>query len=183
MEALDSLDEPLTVLGDRTAFCHAVRRRLAEWKRGGPTVSLVLLEINAFDQIVEQHGENCGRLLVNKVGNAILAVVREMDFVASYGPGSFGLLQAGVSQAELLSLAKRLHQAVAECGLSPEDVVKGLTASSGTAAANEGDDFIGLLRRAEEALHAAKEDDSEYSYYHNGRWPEPAHDVQEVSSS
>ena len=49
--------DALSGLPCRTTFCQQVRNRMAEWKRGGPTFSVVLIEVDQY----EQGGEHCGR--------------------------------------------------------------------------------------------------------------------------
>ena len=86
------LADDLPELLNRTAFCQLVRTRVAEWKRGGPTLSLVLVEIDNFESLTRTYGPKCRDLMLTTLARAIFAGVREMDTVARYSPSCFGFL-------------------------------------------------------------------------------------------
>ena len=165
-------DGVIARLGDRTGFCQAVRQRLAEWKRGGATFSLILLESDTSDRIVKQLG--CGaEQLRDTLAESVVSVVRDMDFVARYSPDCLAIMFPGIEHGVAIQVARRLHQAVEERGLLQKDAEIELNVSLGLVEATEGDDSVRMLRRAEEALRCAKESGNNSIYYHNGQWPEP----------
>ena len=84
--------DDLPDLLNRTAFCQHVRTRVAEWKRGGPAFSLVLVEIDFFDGLTRTYGEKLRDLLVTSLARVVFAGVREMDMVARYSPSCLGFL-------------------------------------------------------------------------------------------
>ena len=65
---------------------------MAEWKRGGPTLSLVLVEIDQFHAFARAHGPKFRDQLVVSLARIVFAGVREMDMVARYSSGCLGLL-------------------------------------------------------------------------------------------
>ena len=62
----------------RSNFCQLVRNRAAEWKRGGPTFSVVLMEVNQYEQGTGNCGQQ-GRAAATLAATRFLAAtVREM---------------------------------------------------------------------------------------------------------
>lgn len=158
---------------DRTAFCQIIRRRLAEWERGGESWSLILAEPDNCEAILSRRGADATERVRQVVGHALGSVIREMDLMARYTANRFAFMLPGTEGKQLIIVAERLHQAVAGCGISNEDEAIEITLSLGLTQVTEGDDLVRLLRRAEEALCCVKEAGGNGSYYHNGQWPEP----------
>ena len=102
--------DALSGLPCRTTFCQQVRNRTAEWKRGGPTFSLVLIEVDQH----EQCGGHCGQRTRDSAMLAatrfLTATVREMDILGSYAPGCFALLLPTAGLADAIRVAERLRE-------------------------------------------------------------------------
>ena len=73
----------------RTTFCQQVRNRTAEWKRGGPTFSVVLIEVNQYEQGGTHRGQQAREAATRAATRFLAATVREMDTVGHYAPGCF----------------------------------------------------------------------------------------------
>ena len=133
----------------RSAFCQQVRNRTAEWKRGGPTFSVALIDVNQY----AQGGEDCSqevRAAATLVATRFLpAAVREMESVGQYGPGCFALLLPTAELANAVKVAERLRKRFSECSPPSQLERQMLTLNVGVAQIMEQDDSISLLKRAE----------------------------------
>ena len=89
---VEKLADDLPALLNRTAFCQHVRSRVAEWKRGGATMSLVLVEIDRFESLTQLHGPKFRDLLVTSLARVVFAGVRDMDMVSRYGTSCLAFL-------------------------------------------------------------------------------------------
>ena len=89
---IEKLADDLPALLNRTAFCQHVRSRVAEWKRGGPTLTLVLVEIDHFESLTRLYGTKFRDLLVTSLARVVFAGVREMDMVARYSTSCLAFL-------------------------------------------------------------------------------------------
>ncbi|WP_041446909.1 GGDEF domain-containing protein [Thiocystis violascens] len=77
-----------------------------------------------------------------------------MDLFARWGGEEFIVLAPETSLTSAIRLSERLRQSVSA---APIDPVGTVTASFGVASGEERETFEGLIRRADDALYAAKE--------------------------
>jgi diguanylate cyclase len=152
----------------RSTFCQQVRSRTAEWKRGGPTFSVVLMEVNQFDQGGADQGRQTREFALQVATRLFAATIREMDTVGHYAPGCFALLLPTAGLADAIRVAERLREGFSQCSLSAQGSQARLTLSVGVVQVTQRDDSISLLKRAEAALDAADRRGGDRAYYHDG---------------
>ena len=99
-------------------FCQQVRARTAEWKRGGPTFSVALMEVDQYRQAGKQDGQPIREAATLTANSDLTATVREMDSVGYYGPGCFALLLPTAGLADAIAVAERLRQGFTQYSLS-----------------------------------------------------------------
>jgi diguanylate cyclase len=174
--ALSPRSGPAPQLCDRTSFCHQVRCRVAEWKRGGPSLCLLLLGIDDYEGLAEEHGMPVVTNILDAMAHTLNAAVREMDLAARYSPRCFATLLPRTTQVEASIVAQRIRQELSECKV-PGHADLQISISVGVTDILEGDDLVRLMQRAEEALRAAQENGGDTTYYHNGQWPEQVRDA------
>jgi diguanylate cyclase len=159
----DSLSELL----NRTAFCRHVHSRMAEWKRGGPPLALVLVEIDrgaATAHDAPQDREARMAILTRTV----LTMVREMDLVARYSPSCLAFLLPAARLGDAVSVAERIRKLVLRQPVTDAGRPAHFTVSLGVIEVAEKDDLVGLFRRAEMALDAGRQHGGNCTYRHDG---------------
>jgi diguanylate cyclase len=160
--------DTLSNAATRTNFCQQVRARTAEWKRGGPIFSVILIEVNQRPE----DGGYPGQLPREAVGlvttRFLAATVREMDVVGQYAPGCFALLLPTAGLAVAIRVAERLRQDFAQFDLPTQSGQPRLTLSVGVVQVMMDDDSISVLKRAESALDAADRRGGNCVYHHDG---------------
>jgi diguanylate cyclase len=162
---------PPGVLADllsRTTFCQQVRNRTAEWKRGGPTFSIVMIEVNPCDHRGGDHGQQARKAATVGASEFLAATVREMDIVGHYAPGCFALLLPTAGLADAIRVAERMREGFSQRNPSTQGEQPRLTLSVGVVQVMEKDDSISVLKRAETALDAADRRGGNQAYYHDG---------------
>ena len=170
----EAAGEPLTQtefaegLPNRMMFCQQVRNRLAEWKRGGPVFSIVLVEVDEYGQLLRQRDARSSALAWDAITKLAIATVREMDLVGRFTPGGLTLLLPGTESASAMRVAERLQQAVGEHASSADGGRLPFTASFGIVEVSDRDDSISLLKRVEAALDAARQQGGNCIYHHDG---------------
>lgn len=165
---LPSMPPPSHELPGRTLFCQQVRSRMSEWKRGGPTFSVALIEVNQYDQ---NGGSGSGRMhefTTLAATRYLLGTIRDMDVLGHYGPGCFALMLPTAGLADAIRVAERLREGFAQASASAPDEQPRLTFSVSVVQATEKDDSISLLTRAEAALDVADRRGGNRAYYHDG---------------
>ena len=172
--------DDLPELLNRTAFCQHVRGRMAEWKRGGPTLSLVLVEIDHFENLTRTFGAKLRDLLIASLARVVFAGVREMDMVAYYSPSCLGFLLPNAQIADAVRVAERIREAANNVTFNLGGTVLGYTVSVGLIEAGSADDMVTLFRKAEAALEAGHQHGGNCLFHHDGERAELAFAAEAV---
>ncbi|MGA0532232.1 GGDEF domain-containing protein [Hansschlegelia sp. KR7-227] len=149
--------DSLTGALSRIAFREEAGRAVALAKRHKHPFSLVVLDLDHFKQINDEHGHAFGDTVLARMAAACLRELRTSDAIGRIGGEEFAILlpHAGAKAAQ--DVAERLRRAVAAEHVVAQGVVIPVTASLGLASVTRvTTDFDGLLAHAEAALSEAK---------------------------
>lgn len=145
----------LTQLLNRRAFIHYALSRL---NKATPSCRafLILLDIDHFKAINDNHGHPAGDAVLIAVAEALANHVRPDDLVGRIGGEEFAVLLLAPDISAVLNLASRLQQALRELQLSAGNgkAIR-VTASFGVAEGGE-ISWQELFNNADSALYAAK---------------------------
>jgi len=141
----------------REAFLADVDRRVAEYRRGGATVSILLVEIDDYEHLQATAGPRTAQLVLRATAQFLKATMRDMDHVARFGDHQFALLLPGAGMADTSSIAERLRVAVANTDLPINGGKQRYTVSLGAAEVLGIQDRAGLVQRAQQSLKAARD--------------------------
>jgi diguanylate cyclase (GGDEF)-like protein len=158
LRALSSTD-PLTGLLNRRAFFESAERELANGLRHGFEVALLLMDIDHFKAINDEHGHAAGDQALVAVAACLQASLRQGDVLARHGGEEFVILLTHCGRLSAIGFAERLREAVSEIqlGSSAENIEFKLTASLGVAASGDnGSQLSALLSQADAAMYCAK---------------------------
>ncbi|MCP5161652.1 MAG: GGDEF domain-containing protein [Hahellaceae bacterium] len=155
---LSTLDG-LTGLRNRRFF---EDRQLDEFRRAQrdhKEISLILLDLDHFKQINDQHGHLIGDECLREMARALTQKFnRTMDTLARVGGEEFAVLLPGTSLENAMTLADELRRHIASLRLQYADTRIQMTASLGvsTVRPNYEDSAYSLFERADSALYEAK---------------------------
>ncbi len=150
------LTDPLTGVANRRALNERLQVELQRCHRYERALGCILLDVDHFKTINDRHGHLIGDQVLQALAWLLRSAVRELDFVARYGGEEFVILLPETDLAGATRFAERLRREIA--GLRVPRGPAMITASFGVTACNPGDSPDDLLRRADEALYAAKHD-------------------------
>lgn len=143
--------DPLTGLRNRRAMEKAMARTLA---RPHSRAALVLVDLDRFKPVNDEHGHQLGDLVLVEVGRRLQEVARAGDVAARLGGDEFALFLPRGQGAE--HFAQRVCDEMNR-PYEQEGLHLGVGASVGWASAPEdADDVVGLVRAADVALYEAK---------------------------
>lgn len=156
-----STHDALTDLGNRRGFDERLTEYLAYARREHKPLTLMLCDVDFFKRYNDRLGHLEGDTCLRHIGQILKQVCRRpLDYAARYGGEEFALLLPGTQGDGGLTFALALQHHMARDGLyHPDSAVAGHVTLSGGLVSVGPDELCSaaeLLRRAEEALSAAK---------------------------
>jgi diguanylate cyclase len=169
--------DTLTGLSNRSVFEQELSRRVAEWKRGGAIVTIMLIEVDRYRRVLTDKGTTGGNVVLRAATQFLKAAMREMDHVARFDEAVFALMLPAAALPEATGVAERLRRAVSGCKLPLDGGSFRFTISLGLAQVGGDDDLLRLIERGQTALESAVQSGGNATYVHNGTSCEPARKV------
>jgi diguanylate cyclase (GGDEF)-like protein/PAS domain S-box-containing protein len=162
-QALDELErrahtDSLTGLTNRGHFLELAEVEMARAMRYGSPYAVLLLDIDHFKAINDQHGHKAGDAVLQALAEIMRRTLREVDIIGRIGGEEFAVLLPETDVEKAPQVAERLRQAVADA-----EIVTGIhaplhiTVSIGVALpVDKSGKIDNILRQADTALYAAK---------------------------
>jgi diguanylate cyclase (GGDEF)-like protein/PAS domain S-box-containing protein len=152
--------DALTGIYNRTYFRDVLSRELARALRYGDGLAVLMIDLDRFKQINDEHGHAVGDQALCVVANALKATLRDADVLARYAGDEFCVLLPNTNRDRASAVSERLRTAV-EALVLEEAADAPLRISLGVATAEDavgqaGKPADALLRLADEALFASK---------------------------
>jgi diguanylate cyclase (GGDEF)-like protein len=156
-----------TGLLNATVWQGAARRELARVDRDKATAAVLILDLDHFKSVNDDHGHLFGDAALVTVGARLKAELRQYDVLGRFGGEEFVVMLPRVSYAEATAAAERLRAAIASIAYdefagtmleadSPARA-RSLSVSVGVALyPDHGADVEELLLKADAALYVAK---------------------------
>ncbi len=155
-----SLTDALTRVHNRRSILSLLDKELARTRRYGPPLAILLLDLDHFKKINDQHGHPVGDHVLQKAAQALASSIRGCDAIGRFGGEEFLIILPDTLTEGALTLAERCRENLQALMV---DNGKGqaipITASFGVVC-NEADlllDSASILHYADEALYLAKQ--------------------------
>jgi diguanylate cyclase len=128
-------------------------------KRSQTSLSVLMIALDNFEQLIEAHGSSVGDAALSVVGSTFLRITRKEDVVARQRGAEFVVLARALSARNARILGERLRHAAESLRLPVGESELSVTVSVGVA--THGDEralgsAAALLAAADAALYAAK---------------------------
>jgi diguanylate cyclase (GGDEF)-like protein len=148
--------DPLTGSYNREGIARRLEEELAIAEQQGRDLSVLFLDLDHFKSINDSHGHAVGDACLRSMVRAGIGELEAHDMVGRFGGEEFLVLLPGSNRRQALDAAERIRRVVeARCAMVA-DVPVALTVSIGVAERSAGDTPDTLMRRADDALYAAK---------------------------
>ena len=151
-----ALRDPLTDTGNRIAMDQVLLREVELSRRSLQPLSVLMLDIDHFKQINDNHGHVQGDEVLKAVALTLKNQLRNVDMVFRYGGEEFLVLLSNTCREAAALVGERLRYAVMEmqCLVAGRPIE--VSISLGCASLLPGESCESLLRRADNALYIAK---------------------------
>ncbi len=160
----DALHDSLTGLPNRRCFLDRVAREIDE--SPGRAFAVLILDADHFRTVNDTLGTEIGDRMLRQLGSRLAASFADLGFVAHLGGDEFAVLAPAIDHGGLAAM----RALTCECLAAPFDLDGlpfDLDVSAGAALhPDHGTDAELLLRRADVAMHHAKERHTGFHEYH-----------------
>jgi diguanylate cyclase (GGDEF)-like protein len=149
----------LTGLRNRAWLDDNFARQLARSRREGDPVSLLMIDIDHFKRLNDDHGHVMGDAVLRRTAKILAGGLRPQDLLARYGGEEFAVLLPGADVGLAAAVGERLRLAVRSVPIEKMDERLPMTSISvGVAAASADWTLDDLVAAADAALYRAKAD-------------------------
>jgi len=157
IERLAVVDE-LTGVFNRRGLVILGAREIERARRLGRPLAALFADLDHFKSLNDDYSHEVGDQALREISRRIHGSMRRIDTVARYGGEEFVILLAETELDPAVEVAERVRQIVEATKLATGRGVTHLTVSVGVAAHGpETLDLETLIRRADEAMYAAKQ--------------------------
>ena len=145
--------DALTRIPNRRGLDVRLAEEFVRAERYGGALSVLLLDIDHFKAVNDEHGHDVGDDLLRQVAHLLQEACRGPDFVGRWGGEEFMMILPEAGPAAAREVASRVRARVEEEAFAG---VGGLTVSIGVASFEPGVTTDTLFRRVDRALYTAK---------------------------
>ena len=139
--------------GDST-FVANIARRIAEWRRGGATFSIVLGRLERTGLLPGDDDERACHEALRLVCKSAPAYLRDMDLTTRWMSDGIAILLPGAAANEAVRIARRLRSGLESHEIQLDEQLIKLRLNLGVAEGIEGNDAHRVLSRAWDAVEA-----------------------------
>ena len=150
--------DPLTQLGNRGAYDHAVETEVYRADRHKTPLSMLVIDIDFFKRINDDYGHLVGDQVLKKVAQMLNAQVRKSDLAFRYGGEEFVILMTNTHSDAAHTIAERIRSKIAAAVVNIMEQTIPVTVSIGVSEFQHGESASTLFHRADQALYQAKHD-------------------------
>jgi diguanylate cyclase len=157
----EALTDPLTKIANRKCFDDTLREAASHSLGAGEPLSLLMLDIDHFKIFNDRFGHQVGDEVLRVVARTLVRSVKGQDLPARYGGEEFAIILPSTYLEDAATLAGQIRAKIAT-----KHIVRKITGqdfgivtlSIGVAQYRLGERLADFIRRADEALYAAKRD-------------------------
>jgi diguanylate cyclase len=153
--ALLATRDPLTKLSNRRHFWSLAERSLERRGPGGQD-ALLLVDIDLFKRINDEHGHAAGDRVLTAVAERLRDASREHDIVARWGGEEFLVLLPGTDIESARCAAERLRKKIGEAPIASGSTSLTVTVSIGATLVGDWPSLDEAIARADRALYRSK---------------------------
>jgi diguanylate cyclase (GGDEF)-like protein len=102
--------DPLTQISNLRGFEHDIAREIARARRNDQPVSVLVMEVDEFDELYDHYGQVRGQFVLKKVAERISSDLRATDMMARLSRSRLAVLIPGSGEALGEDIAERMRK-------------------------------------------------------------------------
>ena len=152
--------DQLTGLYNRRFLEEIADKVVAQVKRRGTTMGILMIDIDYFKQVNDRFGHDVGDMVLKEVAKTVRNTVRESDYVIRFGGEEILVLLMDVEEGKSIDVAEKIRKAVEEKAIDIGNQTIKKTVSIGVAEFPHdcGGKVWQCIKFADVALYRAKEE-------------------------
>ena len=148
----------LTQLLNHKSFMQRLSEELERDTRYGESMTLLMLDLDHFKQVNDQHGHQYGDYVLRQTAQLIRSSIRKADIAGRIGGEEFAVIVINASRQTGRSTADRIKHSIADHPFSLDGVESRVTISIGMSEyPRDGKHMKAILKKADEAMYRVKE--------------------------
>ncbi|MGF1720677.1 diguanylate cyclase [Vibrio kyushuensis] len=154
---LEATQDSLTKIINRRYFWDIGRKEFALYRNESSSFSVVILDIDHFKQINDQHGHSVGDKALVHFTQICNQGLRDTDIFGRVGGEEFAIILPNTNSEKALAVTNRIRTLLVDnpMGIHPNEIK--MTVSIGVAVIDNNSSFDSLIEQADIALYQAKE--------------------------
>lgn len=148
--------DSLTGISNRRTLGELAARAIAAAHRHQRALAVLLVDADHFKKINDVYGHEVGDEALQTIAATLQCALRGEDLFGRLGGEEFVVVMPDADESAARAGAERLRHAVEQVALVARHRRVPLHVSIGVAVIAAGDDFASMLRRADQAMYAAK---------------------------
>jgi diguanylate cyclase (GGDEF)-like protein/PAS domain S-box-containing protein len=150
--------DPLTGLFNRRRFQEELKEAIAASKRYQHGGALLFFDLDQFKYVNDTSGHRVGDLLLERLGESLPRLLREVDIIGRLGGDEFAAVLPRATADEAVQVARKILAHIRECEFRARGRVHKASASIGIALfPQDGNNVRDLLAHADLAMYRVKE--------------------------
>lgn len=178
--AKESRTDALTHVANRRAFDAEISEARTMLMKQQAPVTVMMIDVDHFKRLNDDFGHLAGDEVLRQVAKSLRRTTKQDGQVFRYGGEEFAVLFRDKKIGDVLEFAERVRASVGALGYEHEGLVLEATASAGLAELQPSELCDDAIRRADQALYAAKTNGRNRSYWNDGN---KNHPIQVAASS
>jgi len=102
--------DPLTHIGNPRAFQADISREISRAQRASQSISVLMLEIDEFEDLLEHYGQVSSNFVLKKVAERVSSDLRATDSMARFSGSRMAVLTPGCGEVMAEEIAERMRR-------------------------------------------------------------------------
>jgi len=152
---LTTLD-PLTQVYNRRGFTDAVGKEFSKYKRSNELFSIILIDIDFFKRINDEHGHETGDQVLIKFANILSQCTRDYDILARWGGEEFIVLLPNTQLKDAINIANKYREIIRKEKFMVNNISLRVSLTAGVANIQDYVSVDECIKRADNLLYEGK---------------------------
>jgi diguanylate cyclase (GGDEF)-like protein len=148
-----ALTDSVTGLSNRTHMGQILQKEFSRFVRHAQRFGIIMIDIDHFKQVNDGYGHDVGDRMLTQLSRKFEQATRNSDSISRWGGEEFLICCTTISENDLYPIAENIRKMIED---SDFEIAENITISLGCAMIQEDEKIYQLIKRADVALYAAK---------------------------